>query len=49
MSTNAQEEIAAVAARFIVEEGLEYGPAKRRAVKELGFNTRSWQLCVNWL
>ena len=41
MSTNAQEEIAAVAARFIVEEGLEYGPAKRRAVKELGFNTRS--------
>jgi hypothetical protein len=41
MSTTAQEEIAAVAARFIVEEGLEYGPAKRRAVKELGFNTRS--------
>jgi hypothetical protein len=41
MSTNAQEEIAAVAARFIVEEGLEYGPAKRRAVKELGFNARS--------
>jgi len=35
------EEIAATAARIIVEEGLEYGPAKRRAVKELGFNTRS--------
>ncbi len=41
MSTNAQEEIAAVAARFIVEEGLEYGPAKRRAVRELGLNARS--------
>ncbi len=41
MSTNVQEEIAATAARFIVEEGLEYGPAKRRAVRELGINTRS--------
>ena len=29
-------EIAATAARLIVEEGLEYGPAKRRAVKQLG-------------
>jgi hypothetical protein len=41
MSTNAQEEIAATAARLIVEEGLEYGPAKRRAVKELGLNSRA--------
>ena len=41
MSSNDQEEIAATAARLIVEEGLEYGPAKRRAVKELGLNTRS--------
>lgn len=41
MPMNAQEEIAATAARFIVEEGLEYGPAKRRAVRELGLNARS--------
>ena len=34
-----REEIAAVAARLVVEEGLEYGPAKRRAARELG--TRS--------
>ncbi len=35
-----QEEIAATAARMVVEEGLEYGPAKRRAVKQLGLNVR---------
>ena len=29
-------EIAATAARLVVEEGLEYGAAKRRAVKQLG-------------
>jgi hypothetical protein len=29
-------EIAAVAARLVVEEGMEYGPAKRRAAKTLG-------------
>jgi hypothetical protein len=34
-------EIAAAAARIVVEEGLEYGPAKRRAVKQLGLNARS--------
>jgi len=34
-------EIAATAARLVVEEGLEYGPAKKRAVKQLGLNTRS--------
>jgi hypothetical protein len=39
-ATDAQE-IAAAAARLIVEEGLEYGPAKRRAVKELGLNSRT--------
>ena len=33
-------EIAATAARLIVEEGLEYGPAKRRAVKTLGLSGR---------
>lgn len=36
-----QSEIAAAAARLVVEEGLEYGPAKRRAVKVLGLNARS--------
>ena len=30
------EEIAAAAARLVVEEGLEYGPAKRRAARQLG-------------
>jgi len=30
-----KEEIAATAARLVVEEGLEYGPAKRRALKQL--------------
>lgn len=34
-------EIAATAARIVVEEGLEYGPAKRRAVKHLGLPTRT--------
>lgn len=34
-------EIAAAAARMVVEEGLEYGPAKRRAVKQLGVSARS--------
>lgn len=29
-------EIAAVAARLVVEEGMEYGPAKRRALRDLG-------------
>ena len=41
MHNTSQEEIAATAARLIVEEGLEYGPAKRRAVRELGLNARS--------
>lgn len=36
-----QAEIAATAARLVVEEGLEYGPAKRRAVKQLGLPQRS--------
>ncbi|MBI5279474.1 MAG: hypothetical protein HY854_23785 [Burkholderiales bacterium] len=34
-------EIAAAAARLVVEEGLEYGPAKRRAAKQLGLAARS--------
>ena len=36
-----QAEIAAAAARLVVEEGLEYGPAKRRAVKQLGLAPRT--------
>ncbi len=40
MSDVAQE-IAAVAARWVVEEGLEYGPAKRRAVRDLGLGSRA--------
>jgi hypothetical protein len=33
-------EIAAVAARMVVEEGLEYGTAKRRAAKQMGLAGR---------
>lgn len=36
-----QGEIAAAAAAMVVEEGLEYGPAKRRAVKQLGLPART--------
>ena len=36
-----QNEIAATAARLVVEEGLEYGPAKRRAVKQLRLPQRT--------
>jgi hypothetical protein len=35
-----KEEIAATAARMVVEEGLEYGAAKRRAAKQLGAASR---------
>ncbi|MGE0498776.1 MAG: hypothetical protein AB7I35_20520 [Ramlibacter sp.] len=38
---DASTEIAATAARMVVEEGLEYGPAKRRAVRQLGLNGRA--------
>jgi hypothetical protein len=37
----ASAEIAAVAARFVVEEGLEWGPAKRRALKQLDLGPRA--------
>lgn len=36
MNARLSAEIAATAARLVVEEGLEYGPAKRRAARELG-------------
>lgn len=38
--TDTPIEIAALAARCVVEEGLEYGPAKRRAAKQLGLGGR---------
>lgn len=40
-------EIAAAAARLIVEEGMEYGAAKRRAARDLGANSRSGRLPGN--
>jgi hypothetical protein len=39
--------IAVAAARLIVEEGLEYGAAKRRAARDLGMNARSGELPGN--
>jgi len=36
-----KQEIAACAARMVVEEGLEYGPAKKRALKTLGLPART--------
>jgi hypothetical protein len=36
-----KREIAATAARLVVEEGLEYGPAKRRALREMGLPNRT--------
>jgi hypothetical protein len=38
---DSQIEIAATAARMVVEEGLEYGPAKHRALKQLGLPSRT--------
>ena len=40
-SQAAKAEIAATAARMVVEEGLEYGPAKRRAMRHLGLPSRT--------
>ena len=36
MSSHLSAELASAAARLIVEEGMEYGPAKRRAAKVIG-------------
>ena len=41
------QEIAAQAARWIVEEGLDYGAAKRRALKELGLSSSKAALPSN--
>lgn len=38
---NLKDEISAVAARMVVEEGLDFGTAKRRAVKQMGLTARS--------
>ncbi len=40
-SSSATQEIAQTAARMVVEEGLEWGAAKRRAVKQLGLPART--------
>ena len=40
-NAGAGEEIAAVAARLVDEEGLEYGSAKRRAARQLGLGSRA--------
>lgn len=40
-SSSALHEIAQTAARMVVEEGLEWGPAKRRAAKQLGLPQRT--------
>lgn len=48
MTASLTEEIAATAARLVVEEGLEYGPAKRRAARALGRrNARASELPGN--
>lgn len=40
-SSSATQEIAQTAARMVVEEGLEWASAKRRAVKQLGLSARA--------
>ena len=40
-SSSTSQEIAQTAARMVVEEGLEWGAAKRRAVKQLGLPART--------
>ena len=48
MTSTLTEEIAATAARLVVEEGMEYGPAKRRAARALGrHGTRASELPGN--
>ena len=47
MSTPLTAEIAAAAARLVVEEGLEYGPAQRRAARDLGRGARQVELPGN--
>jgi hypothetical protein len=50
MTSALTAELAATAARLIVEEGMEYGPAKRRAQRDLGkHNVRTSELPDNQL
>jgi hypothetical protein len=46
MATAQSAELAAAAARLVVEEGMEYGPAKKRAARDLG-RGRSTELPSN--
>lgn len=39
--TDSDDELLQTAARLVVEEGLEYGPAKRRAIKQLSLPQRT--------
>ncbi len=41
MNPELTQEIAAAAAALVVDEGLDYGPAKRRALKQLGLPPRA--------
>lgn len=47
MAGNSSAEVAVAAARLIVEEGLEYGPAKRRAARDVGQGGRAQTLPSN--
>jgi hypothetical protein len=47
MNSTLTAEIAAAAARLVVEEGLEYGAAKRRAARDLSAGRRSVSLPGN--
>ena len=47
MTATLSAEIAAAAARLVVEEGMEYGAAKRRAARDLGTGRRSVALPGN--
>ena len=47
MPGTTSEEIAAAAARMVVEDGMEYGPAKRRAAKQLGLHPRDAEMPDN--
>lgn len=47
MSGTLSEEIAIAAARLVVEDGMEYGPAKRRAARLLGRHVREAELPDN--
>ena len=47
MSASLTAEIAVAAARLIVEHGMEYGPAKKRAAKTLAGRGRSVELPAN--